>query len=283
MRYIPYGTVEYGWLPGEHRQVVVVGAFLSDGRVLLVQKPGRKAWELPGGRVASGEKPAAAAARELASRAGVTADAVRCHGAMLWAWRDETVVAHLFSANVPEAGIASAHATLPEPLYFPQHHPWVERLRRERSLQVRELSQGEAPPLNLLLLADPSLEMIQTYLGRSRCFIAERDGHVLGEAVLLQTDGRTLEIANIAVEPTSQGDGVGTQLLLHLLAAAPPAAAPTQPVGPANSSVRQLAFYQRLGFRIAGVERDHFRRLYSEPFMEDGVPCVDQIRLAIEL
>jgi 8-oxo-dGTP diphosphatase len=56
-------------------QIVVAGAVVSDSRVLVAQRlrppalAGR--WELPGGKVASGETEQAALARELAEELGI--------------------------------------------------------------------------------------------------------------------------------------------------------------------------------------------------------------------
>jgi hypothetical protein len=54
-------------------------------------------------------------------------------------------------------------------------------------------------------------------------------------------------------------------------------------IGTGNSSFHQLKLYQRCGFRITGVERDFFVRHYEEEIIEDGIRCVDMIRLAIDL
>jgi 8-oxo-dGTP diphosphatase len=61
----------------EKQPVVCAGAVIRDGagRLLLVlrgREPGAGRWSLPGGRVESGETPAAAAAREVAEETGLT-------------------------------------------------------------------------------------------------------------------------------------------------------------------------------------------------------------------
>ena len=45
----------------------------------------------------------------------------------------------------------------------------------------------------------------------------------------------------------------------------------------------QLAYYQRHGFRVESVVRDHFLINYSQPIYEDGIQHRDMLRLIIEL
>ena len=56
-------------------------------------------------------------------------------------------------------------------------------------------------------------------------------------------------------------------------------------VGTGNSSLRELAFYQRFGFRIAGVDRDFFVRRAAGGRLQkqDGIVLRDMVRLRIEL
>jgi len=51
-------------------------------------------------------------------------------------------------------------------------------------------------------------------------------------------------------------------------------------LGTGNASLDQLAFYQKAGFRIAGVIPDHFVLNYPEVIAENGIVCHDMIRLS---
>ena len=49
-----------------------------------------------------------------------------------------------------------------------------------------------------------------------------------------------------------------------------------------NSSLDQLALYQKLGFRITGIVAGFFDD-YPEPIVENGIACRDMVRLRVEL
>ena len=52
-------------------------------------------------------------------------------------------------------------------------------------------------------------------------------------------------------------------------------------VGTGNSSLRQLSFYQKAGFRISGIIPDYFIG-DDPPVFENGIRCIDMIRLRYE-
>ncbi len=54
-------------------------------------------------------------------------------------------------------------------------------------------------------------------------------------------------------------------------------------VGTGNSSIDNLAFYQKVGFRLRSVIRDFFTLHYSEPIFEHGIQCRDMIILDLDL
>ncbi|MEK3984798.1 GNAT family N-acetyltransferase [Paenibacillus sp. FSL K6-3166] len=148
---------------------------------------------------------------------------------------------------------------------------------------IRKLNEEEQPPLHLLLLADPSLSLVEAYLKRGQCFVAEVENCIIGVYVLLQTRPETVELVNIAVDENQQSKGIGKQLVYHAIQNARLLGAKTIEVGTGNSSVGQLALYQKCGFRITGIDRDFFIRHYSEEIVENGIKVVDMIRLSLDI
>jgi|GEM_PF-58345 len=151
------------------------------------------------------------------------------------------------------------------------------------TLIVRKRTDEDAIPYDLLLLADPSREMIDDYIGRGDCYLAYADGELVGEFVLIATHPRTLEIVNVAVRESRQGQGFGKALVLKAIETARVSGAAALEIGTANSSFDQLRLYQRCGFRIVGVDADFFVRHYEEPIYENGLRATDMVRLRIEL
>ncbi|HZG60099.1 MAG TPA: GNAT family N-acetyltransferase [Anoxybacillus sp.] len=150
-------------------------------------------------------------------------------------------------------------------------------------MNIRQLHENEQPPMDLLLLADPSEKLINEYIQREQCFAAEMDQRIVGIYVLLPTRPETVELVNIAVDENEQGKGIGKQLVLHAIENAKQQGYKTMEIGTGNSSIGQLALYQKCGFRITGVDRDFFVKHYPEPIFENGIQCRDMIRLSIDL
>jgi len=134
-------------------------------------------------------------------------------------------------------------------------------------------------PYELLLLADPSKELIDSYLEKGFCFIAKMREDVVGVFILLKTENETFEIMNIAVHENYQRKGIGRKLISHAIKEARKRNAKFIKIATGNSSIYQLAFYQKLGFKIESIEKDYFLNNYSKPIFENGIQCTDKIRL----
>ncbi|MBG9587812.1 GNAT family N-acetyltransferase [Cytobacillus firmus] len=150
-------------------------------------------------------------------------------------------------------------------------------------MKIRKIDHSEPPPMNLLLSADPSIEFIKDYVNRGETYFAEISGEVVGVYILLATRPGTCEIINIAVSEKYQGEGIGRKLLEHAIELAFQGGYKTLEIGTGNSSIGQLALYQKCGFRITGVDRDFFVRHYKEDIIENGIHCRDMIRLSMDL
>ncbi|RAL24110.1 GNAT family N-acetyltransferase [Thermoflavimicrobium daqui] len=150
-------------------------------------------------------------------------------------------------------------------------------------MEIRALRSDEKPPLDLLLLADPSLEVIHSYMNRGYCYVMESDGQIIGVYVLIDTRPQTVELVNVAVLEQEQGKGIGKKLVLHAIETARFMGYKTIEIGTGNSSIAQLALYQKCGFRIVGVDRDFFIIHYPHAIYENGIRCQDMIRLSQNL
>lgn len=92
-----------------------------------------------------------------------------------------------------------------------------------------------------------------------------------------------MELVNIAVKESEQGKGLGKQLVIHAIEVAKSKGYRTIEVGTGNSSIGQIALYQKCGFRITGVDIDFFIRHYSEAIFENGIQCRDMVRFSQDL
>lgn len=144
---------------------------------------------------------------------------------------------------------------------------------------IRQIRADEELPYELLLLADPDRNVIDTYVHRSLCYVLELEKRLIGVYLLLPTRPATVELINIAVSEEFQGNGYGKRLVQHAITVSREMGYKTIEVGTGNSSIEQLRLYQKCGFRVVAVDTDYFIRNYSEPIYENGIQCMDMMRL----
>lgn len=150
-------------------------------------------------------------------------------------------------------------------------------------MKTKLLTKNEQPPMRLLLTADPSEEFVKDYLDRGYCYAVEIDNRTAGVYVLLEISSDTIELINIAVDESYQGRGIGKSLVKDAIQIAKDMGYKKIEVGTGNSSINQLALYQKCGFRITGVDKGFFIRNYEENIFENEIQCMDMIRLSQEL
>ncbi|WP_330949052.1 GNAT family N-acetyltransferase [Virgibacillus sp. MG-45] len=150
-------------------------------------------------------------------------------------------------------------------------------------MKIYKIDKGNQPPMELLLLADPNKDYVDWYIDRGSCYVAIENEQIIGVYVLLSTRPGTVELINIAVAEKEQGRGIGRQLVEHAIRCAVEQGYETMEIGTGNSSIGQLALYQKCGFRITGVDRGYFQEKYEAEIIENGIVCRDMIRLSISL
>ncbi|HSP23301.1 MAG TPA: GNAT family N-acetyltransferase [Planococcus sp. (in: firmicutes)] len=149
-------------------------------------------------------------------------------------------------------------------------------------MDIRLLGKEEPLPVELLLEADPSEKLIRSYCRESRVYTAENGDGVIGVLVLFPLDAAVVEIKNIAVAKSERGRGIGKKLIFLALEEAKRLGFCKAVIGTGNSSLGQLALYQKCGFRMVSIDRGFFLRNYPEPIVENGIPCEDMVRLEYE-
>ncbi len=150
-------------------------------------------------------------------------------------------------------------------------------------MDISKLDSETDPPMDLLLLADPSEELVKSYLEKGTCYTAELDDETVGVVLIMETKPHTIEVMNLAVKEELHNNGIGKQLLLYVIEEIKKGDTQTIEIGTGNPGVVQMLLYQKCGFRIVDIDFDFFRRTHPEPIYENGIECRDMIRMRIQL
>ena len=135
----------------------------------------------------------------------------------------------------------------------------------------------------LLLLAEPSLSALQWSLANlSDTVYAVREDDDLIAAATMRWQGEPAEIVELAVASDHQRMGFGRQIIEWLIAEAIRRGKQQMIVGTANSSIDNIIFYQRCGFRMDHVRKDYFW-YYRDPVVESGLRVRDMLVFRYEI
>ena len=112
-------------------------------------------------------------------------------------------------------------------------------------------------------------------------YCMEQDGQPIGAATM-QWRGDPCEIMELAVAPERHGQGIGRQIVAWLIDEARKRSKRAVLVGTANSSIGNLVFYQKVGFRMDHVRKDYFW-YYREPVYENAIQIRDMLVFRYDL
>lgn len=150
------------------------------------------------------------------------------------------------------------------------------------TIKIQAIDKKRKRFLDLLLLADPSVEIVQQYIEEGHLFVLCDGGEAWGVVHLIAQTAHVMEIKNIAVKTEVQGRGYGKMLLHYALDFCQQAGYAKVVVGTGNSSINNLAFYQKAGFRFLLIIRNYFTDHYNEPIFEHGIQCRDMLLLEVD-
>lgn len=147
-----------------------------------------------------------------------------------------------------------------------------------------EIYTGERAQLMPLFRdADDSETAIAEYIARGDVLVARDARSIIGYVQMIG-DGARWELKSIAVVEAQRGLNVGRALVRAGVAHARSRGARHIMVAAAAADTRVLGFYQRLGFRVSGVERDVFTTAngYPSNLLIDGIRVRDRLWFALE-
>ncbi|MGD6967483.1 GNAT family N-acetyltransferase [Rossellomorea vietnamensis] len=130
--------------------------------------------------------------------------------------------------------------------------------------------------LHLLLMADESEEAVRSYIAEGDLYAIHFEDVLAGVILFISVNDSTVELKNLAVIPEFRGRGIGKASIKEGLAIYKNQGKDRVIVGTANSSIENIAFYQKAGFRMYEIKKDFFLN-YPEPIFEYGIRAMDMI------
>ena len=138
----------------------------------------------------------------------------------------------------------------------------------------------------LFELAEDSRQRIDASIDQGRVLAAMDGDTVVGYLQLVRTDvPHRAELKSMAVVESRQRQGIGAALVAEAIHRCRGEGVHQLLVGTAAADVGNLRFYQRLGFRMFGVERNAFTADdgYPDGIVIDGILLRDRVWLTLDV
>jgi ribosomal protein S18 acetylase RimI-like enzyme len=151
--------------------------------------------------------------------------------------------------------------------------------------EIVKLRPGRSLPFHLLLLADETIQAIEKYIYNSDVYIAKKKtgAGTIAAFALYEISNAELEIKNIAISESLQGQGIGSSVINEIKRIAIANHYNRIIVGTPDTSSRLIHFYEKNGFTRYAVRKDFFLRNYPNPIIENGVTLRDMVMLKLDL
>lgn len=151
------------------------------------------------------------------------------------------------------------------------------------NIEINKISHRDKMPMDLLLQADPSEEMINKYLYAGDTYLAKNDNEVIGVFVLMPNTDEEVELKNISVAKDYQRQGVGKEIVKYVIRISKMEGFKYLVARTADTSTEQIKFYEKMKFEQYFVIKGHFIKYYEEPIIENGKQATDQVVLRRKL
>lgn len=141
--------------------------------------------------------------------------------------------------------------------------------------EIRKITDNRKLYLPLLLLADPSEEMVDRYLPQGDFYVLFSDGVPVCEAVVIPLNEEECELKNLATDENHQKQGYAGRMIRYLCEQYQ-GKCKRMLVGTSEGNIR---FYQNNGLRFSHVVKNFFADHYREPLYENGKQLCDMTYL----
>lgn len=145
-------------------------------------------------------------------------------------------------------------------------------------MEFKKIDSDRASLIELLMVADPDEDVIKQYIDEGDLIGLFRENKCLGVVHYKPVSENIVEIMNIGIDESAQGKGLGSILLKHAIKVIEEAGKHKIVLGTGNSSIGNIAFYQKNGFDLVELWRDYFMKNYKEEIYEDGIQCKHMLR-----
>jgi N-acetylglutamate synthase-like GNAT family acetyltransferase len=139
--------------------------------------------------------------------------------------------------------------------------------------------------LELFRMADDSEEAIAEYMHEGRLFALWGEGRIVGHVQVVAREDGEVELRSLAMFAAVRGTGLGRAMVMGVLDTLAREGVRRVWVATASADIGNLAFYQRVGFRMHSIERDAFtvERGYAIGLEVDGIRVRDRVWFDREL
>lgn len=143
------------------------------------------------------------------------------------------------------------------------------------TLKIRAVTEDKHRFMDLLLIGDESEKMIVKYLDRGRLYVGSADNRTVAVIVTVENSDGSVEVKNLAVDPTFRRRGIGWKMLEYVEGRNPG----KKIILGTGETPSTLRFDQSCGYRYSHRIPDFFSDNYPRPIVEEGITLKDMIYL----
>ena len=138
---------------------------------------------------------------------------------------------------------------------------------------IKEIIENKLDYALLLTESDPNINLVGNYLNKGRLFVYMHNNKPVSFIVVQSISHDTVEIKNLLTLENYRGHGYAKKLVRHIENIYKNI--PAIIIGTANSSMSNIAFYTKLGYRYSHRIENFFIDYYAQDIYENGMQAVD--------